>query len=98
MSDRPKPPGSGPCGKVMVADCWYDYLNADRDWALAELQRYREALETAAARYESLMKDTFNCGDPHVECPMQDSCKPYHMTGELKRFRTLLAEPKNTQS
>ena len=68
-----------------------------RDQFTAELQRYREALETAAARYESLMKDTFNCGDPHAECPMQDSCKPYHMTGELKRFRALLAEPKDTQ-
>lgn len=47
MSDRPKPPPSGACGSVLVSDCWYEYLNADRDWALAELWRYREALGLA---------------------------------------------------
>lgn len=49
------------------------------------------ALRKAVARYESLMADSKNCGDPWCECPMQDSGKPYHMAGELAEFRALLA-------
>lgn len=44
---RPTPPvaSHGVAYSVMVSEEWYDYLNADRDWALAELAKRDEELE-----------------------------------------------------
>jgi len=89
MSDRPKPPGSGPCGKVMVADCWYDYLNADRDWALAELQRYREAPE----KLGRWLIHEDDCAAINGRASFVDACT----CGLGAAIAALLAEPKDTQ-
>jgi len=79
----------------LIDDVPWDPPGSTVQAAREELEALRGLLAEARSELQSLIDFSVNCGDPNIECALQDCHKDYDLAGLVRRLDVVL--PKETE-